>query len=157
MRDQLKCKIFKYSVFPIDVTAYMDGTDRMHQRQTFKNSLLITIWASIYLADNSDPGVVFRVVLVITNIHAIKNTNVIDAPPPDLEPRMILTLPTEHTLPPNRVLRHTGILDCHPGVNLRNQSLSQYFFDQIPKQPFRCVHLCPRLFHCMVLETKVCV
>ena len=69
--------------------------DRRHQQQHSKNSVLATIWAVIYLAYNSDPAVVFRVEIAITNVHTIENANVIDFPIPDRERKVMLSLPTK--------------------------------------------------------------
>ena len=135
----------------------MDSPDRMYQQQNSKIVLLVTIRAPIYLAYDSDHGVLFRVAIAITNVHTIKNANVIDVPLPDREPRIILPLPTQNTLPPNFTLRGTGMPDRHSGVNLRNQSWSRYFADRIPNQPFRCVLLISRLVPSLVLKTQVLV
>ena len=91
---------FQTLLFPVDIIADMGSADKMHQRQNSKSSLRATIQAAIYLAYTSAPDVVIRVAIKITNIRTIKNVNIIDVPPLDIEPGVIHPQLAHNTRPP---------------------------------------------------------
>ena len=96
-------------IFSAEAVTNMDNTDRIHYHSQSPTFPFATIRATIHLIYKLDSDVVFRATMAIINAHIIKDANVMNVPPQDIKPRVIVSLPAQPILPTIFLLIRTSM------------------------------------------------